>query len=299
MSRSSTRPDGPVVVAIGGGHGLASTLRAARSYAGSITAIVSVADDGGSSGRLRAALPGMPAPGDLRRCLSALAADGSLLGAALEHRFDQGDLEGHALGNLLIAGLADQTQDFVAALDEVARLVGAVGRVLPAATEPVTLRAERVGVDPAVGQVAVQQAGGIERLRLEPPDPAVPGDAVAAIAQADQVVIGPGSLYTSVLAAAITPALRDAIAATEAQRVYVANLRPQVPETAGYDLAAHVAAIRDHGIVVDHVLAHGTDGTSNVSGVPTTVTRLVCDDGAVHDPKCLAAALLDLLSTPR
>jgi len=297
VSPPPTRPDGPVVVAIGGGHGLASTLRAARSYAGSITAIVSVADDGGSSGRLRAALPGMPAPGDLRRCLSALAADGSLLGAALEHRFDQGDLEGHALGNLLIAGLADRTHDFVAAIDEVARLVGAVGRVLPAATEPVTLRADRVGVDAAVGQVAVQEAGGIERLRLEPPDPAVPDEAVAAIAEADQVVIGPGSLYTSVLAAAITPALRAAIAGTDAQRVYVGNLRPQVPETTGYDLAAHVAALRDHGVVVDHVLAHGTHGTGSAPSVPTTVTPLASDDGDVHDPKRLAAALLDLWSS--
>jgi uncharacterized cofD-like protein len=294
--------DGPAVVAIGGGHGLAATLRASRSYAGSITAIVSVADDGGSSGRLRAALPAMPAPGDLRRCLSSLAASGSLLGEALEHRFDEGDLDGHALGNLLIAGLAECTGDFVAALDEVGRLVGAVGRVLPAATEPVTLRADRPGSGATVGQVAVQQSGGVERLRIEPPDPAVPDDAVEAILQADQVVIGPGSLYTSVLAAATTPRLRAAIAATAAQRVYVGNLMPQVPETAGYDLAAHVSALRDHGIEIDHVLAHGLDGPAGPAGglrVPTTVAPLASDDGDVHDPKRLAASLSGLWLSSR
>lgn len=296
MTGGSTRPGGPSVVAIGGGHGLAATLRAARTYADSITAIVSVADDGGSSGRLRHAQPGMPAPGDVRRCLSALASSGSLLDEALEHRFQGGDLDGHALGNLLIAGLADWTGDFVAALDEVGRLVGAVGRVLPAAVVPVTLLAERPG-DPAIGQVAVQEAGGIERLHLDPTDPQVPPEAEQTIARADQVVIGPGSLYTSVLAAAITPALRSAIASTSAQRVYVANLRPQVPETAGYDVADHLAALASHGVAVDHVLAHGQEGGFAELSVQATVAPLTSDDGAVHDPKRLGAALADLLVT--
>src|SRR5213595_3721279 len=133
--------DGPAVVALGGGHGLSATLRAARRYAGDITAIVSVADDGGSSGRLRAAF-GIPAPGDLRRCLGALADPESPWTAAFDHRFDGGDLDGHAFGNLVIAGLAEATGDFELALAEAGRILGAAGRVIPATREAVTLKAE-------------------------------------------------------------------------------------------------------------------------------------------------------------
>ena len=127
----------------------------------------------------------------------------------------------------------------------------------------------------------------------------MPVEVEAAIARADQVVIGPGSLYTSVLAAAITPRVRDAIAATGAQRVYVCNLRPQVPETAGYTVADHVAALADHGVIVDHVLAHGTDEDDVGLTIPSTTTPLASDGGAVHDPKRLAAALEGLWLTRR
>lgn len=286
---------GPRVVALGGGHGLAATLRAVRRYAGDITAVVSVADDGGSSGRLREAL-GIPAPGDVRRCLVALSEPESLWATTFEHRFDAGagELEGHAVGNLVIAGLAAATGDFVAALDEAARLLGAVGRVLPATTTPVVLKATAAGGE-VQGQVEVGRAGRIATVGLVPPDPEPPPAALDAIARADQVVLGPGSLFTSVLAVAAVPAVRDALAATAARTVYVCNLRPQVPETEGYDVAAHVEALVAHGVDVDVVLcdpARLPVGTLRTPCVPRPLARA---DGLGHDPAELAAALADLV----
>jgi uncharacterized cofD-like protein len=269
------------VVAIGGGHGLSASLRAVRRYADDVTAIVSVADDGGSSGRLRDAL-GIPPPGDIRKCLVALAAPDSLWALVFEHRFESGELEGHALGNLIIAGLASATGDFMTAIDEAGRLVGATARVLPATTHPVVLKAE-AAAGPIEGQVKVQNAGRLSVVSLVPPDPPAPQAAIDAIAQADQIVIGPGSLFTSVLAAAVVPDIKHALASTHAQKVYVANLRPQIPETEGYDLDAHVDALVAHGVEVDHVLAHTDD------------RPLARDDGLAHDPLRLAEALADLV----
>jgi len=281
------------VVAVGGGHGLAATLRAARRYADDITAIVAVADDGGSSGRLREAFD-IPAPGDLRRCLVALADPSSVWASAFEHRFDSGELEGHALGNLIIAGLADATGDFIAALDEAGRLVGATGRVLPATCEPVVLKAH-VGREEVEGQVAVQNSGPIGAVSLVPADAEPPPEALAALAAADQVVIGPGSLFTSVLAALVVPALRDALAATPARKVYVCNLREQWPETAGFDTAAHVEALRAHGVDVDVVLCHPGALPLGDVDVPVVERPVATAGGAAHDPERLAVALRDLV----
>jgi len=269
------------VVAIGGGHGLSATLRAVRRYADDVTAVVSVADDGGSTGRLRDAL-GIPPPGDIRKCLVALAAPNSLWAIVFEHRFDSGELEGHALGNLIIAGLASATGDFMAAIDEAGRLLNTAGRVVPATTLPVVLKAEAASGS-IEGQVNVQNSGRLSAVSLVPPDPPAPQAAIDAIASADQVVIGPGSLFTSVLAAAVVPGIREALATTQAQKVYVANLRPQIPETEGYDVAAHVDALMAHGVEVDHVLAH------------TEAQPLARDDGLAHDPARLAKALGDLV----
>ena len=186
---------GPRVVAVGGGHGLAASISAVRRYAGDVTAIVSVADDGGSSGRLREAL-GISPPGDLRRCLVAMGDPDSLWARAFEHRFDAGELEGHSLGNVVIAGLSATTGDFLAALEEAARLVGVGpgGRVLPATAHPVVLEAE--GESGTVrGQLAVATgtaAGRIKRVSILPADAGTPPAALAAVAEADQVVVGPG-----------------------------------------------------------------------------------------------------------
>jgi uncharacterized cofD-like protein len=288
---------GPRVVAIGGGHGLAQTLRAVRLYAGEITAIVSVADDGGSSGRLRADF-GIPAPGDIRQCLGALLPEeaASPLAAAMEHRFEAGPLAGHAFGNLLIAALAASTGDFVEAVAATGRLLGVLGSVLPATVGPVDLKAtgDFGEVD---GQVQIMATSGVRMISLVPPDPEPAPGSVRALLDADQVVIGPGSLYTSVLAACCVPALRDAIATSPAQRVYVANLREQVPETAGYDVAAHLAALERHEVVVDAVLA---DPRALRIGAPSGDVRLVSaavggERFIAHDPVLLARQLAPLL----
>ena len=290
MTWSGTGRRGPSVVAVGGGHGLATSLVAIRRYAGEITAVVSVADDGGSSGRLRDVF-GMPAPGDVRRCISALAADDSSLGRALERRLAVGDVADHPLGNLILAGLAE-TAGFVAAVDEVAELVRAVGRVVPATVEPVVLMGE--GSDgPVNGQVAIKEHGA-RLVWVDPPDPTTPDAAVAAILAADQVVLGPGSLYTSVLAAAVVPAVREALVETRAQRVYVCNLGPEPAETVGHDAVAHVEALARHGIPIDVVVRH----TGSLPGRPLTGTHVELpvarEHGLAHDPVRLGAALADL-----
>ena len=239
------------VVAIGGGHGLAVTLQAAATYAASLTAVVTGADDGGSSGKLREAT-GLPAMGDIRRCLSALAEPRSL-GEMFEHRFGD-DLAGHALGNLVIAALA-QRLGFGAAIDELGRLLHVPARVLPATEEPVELVGRTATGAVVRGQVAVQHSREVIAVELDPVAPSPYAEAVAAIGAADQIVIGPGSLFTSVLAALAVPGIRDAVAAARGRPVYVCNLQPQVPETAGFDAAAHVDALHRHGVAPDVVLA--------------------------------------------
>ena len=294
MASCPAPADGPHVVAVGGGHGLASTLRAVRRYAGRVTAVVSVADDGGSSGRLRK-IAGIPAPGDLRRCLVAMAADDSLWGRAFEYRFPSGDLEGHALGNLLIAGLANVTGDFGQALDMAASLVGAAGRVLPATSVPVVLKADVAGTE-VIGQVNVSESSGvISSVSIVPPDAPVPPEVLTALATADQVVIGPGSLFTSVLAVCVVPGIRDALARRGGGRVYVCNLRPQPPETAGFDCEDHLRAVLGHGIPVDVMVAPQPPAVpSPLLGIPVVSAPLAYRDGSGHDPERLASILRKL-----
>jgi uncharacterized cofD-like protein len=278
------------VVAVGGGHGLAATLRAVRRYAGEVTAVVTVADDGGSTGRLRAA-EDRPAPGDLRKCLVALGDEASLLARSMEHRFDAGELEGHALGNLLIVAMAETGGDLVAALDEIGRMVGAVGRVLPATTEAVELRADLHSGEQVAGQVAVGARGDLCTVDVFPPDVEACKEAVDAIGLADQIVLGPGSLFTSVLAAAAVPGVKRALQASHAQLVHVCNLRPQDNETAGYDVAAHVAALERHGLVPDVVL-FDPDTIGGAEGVDRAVAAPVARrSGLAHDPELLAGEL--------
>jgi uncharacterized cofD-like protein len=299
--------DGPAVVALGGGHGLATALRAIRQYAGSITAVVSVADDGGSSGRLRRDL-GVPPPGDIRRCLVALAGDDGVWSTAFEHRFREGELEGHALGNLVLVGLTESLGSFPDALDEAGRLLRTVGRVLPATVEPVVLKAELAATAaPAApgemveGQVAVANSRGIRRVELVPADVAATPAAVEAIRAADQVVYAPGSLYTSVLPVLCVDGLREAIADAPAQVVQVANLRPQVPETSGMDVADHLAAVLAHGARVDWLLHDTGDGLPCdpdrlvALGVDVVAAPVARADGLAHDQRQLARALCALL----
>jgi len=292
--------DGPRVVAIGGGHGLANVLRAIRQYAGGITAIVTVADDGGSSGRLRRDLGILP-PGDLRKALVALADERALWPRTFEHRFDDGELAGHALGNLVLAALFETEGDPVAALDEAARLLGACGRVLPATTEPVVLKADVDG-NAVEGQVAVATAPGrINRVEVVPADARPLPEAIAAIAGADQVVLAPGSLYTSVLAVLVVEGIAAAVQTAPGRVVQVGNLRPQHAETAGMDAADHLQAILDHGGRVDAYLAPDpgelvVDADRIRSLRCESVRADVAAAGAAeHDPDRLAIALAALL----
>jgi len=275
------------VVAIGGGHGLSMVLGALMDRCANLTAVVSVADDGGSSGRLRRDL-GIIAPGDMRRCLVTLTPPG-IVRDALEHRFDTGVLDGHPAGNVILASLLEVEDDVVAVMDTMVKMVGAKGRVLPATTGKVDLIATAAR-GTVKGQVAVSESPAIESLRFSPDDPEVPADVVEAISDADLVVVGPGSLYTSVLAA-LVPGVRAALSATDAVVVYIANLAAEPSETAGYDLADHIRAVREHGIEPDVVLA-GAD-----AAVPPGHDGVVihADLAAVgtdtHDPAKLAAAL--------
>lgn len=288
---------GPRVVAVGGGHGLAASLRAVRGYAREVTAVVAMADDGGSTGRLRRDTH-RPAPGDLRKCLVALAGRPSALSRAMEHRFADGELAGHAFGNLLIAALEESEGDLVRALDEVGALLGAVGRVLPATSVPVELRAVVSSGGEVHGQVAVAARADVERITLDPSDaPACP-DAVRALLGADQVVLGPGSLFTSVLAATAVPGIARALRDTTAPLVYVCNLRPQRGESEGYGVADHVRALARHGVEPDVVvhdpatMAPPAPGELTCAVVAAEVSR---PSGLAHDPDLLGAVLSGLV----
>ncbi len=283
---------GPTVVAIGGGHGLATVLEALVDQCDQLTAVVSVADDGGSSGRLRREL-GIIAPGDMRRCLVALTPPG-LVRDALEHRFATGALAGHPAGNVLLASMLEIADDPVVVMDTLVEMVGARGRILPATHGRVDLLATAAR-GTVRGQVAVSESTAIERLRFNPEDPVVPPEVGAAIRAADLVILGPGSLYTSVLAAAV-PDVRRSIEASRALVVYVANLAAEPGETPDYDLADHVRAVRRHGVDPDVVLA-GDDAE-----VPIELRRIVRrvplagSSPDVHDSARLAIALSELLA---
>ncbi len=334
---TSTPDQGPLAaVALGGGHGLHATLSALwmladRGVADRITAVVTVADDGGSSGRLRRELGLLP-PGDLRMALAALAgehrtdtgpADGEVPWTRLlQHRFGgTGALAGHAVGNLLLAGLMEVLDDPVAALDEVARLVGARGRVLPMACEPLDIEAEVTGLeddDPQRahrirGQVAVASTPGrVRRVRLLPERPQACVDALAAVRSADLLLLGPGSWFTSVLPHLLVPELRDALVSSPARRVIVLNLAPEPGETAGFSPEQHLAVLAEHApeLRVDAVLA-------DVGSVPLpdrlhrAAARLLAPGGRVHlapvaaadptprhDPVALADALAAVVAGP-
>lgn len=285
---------GPAVVGLGGGHGLATTLSAVRRYAGAITAVVSVADDGGSSGRLRRDF-GIPAPGDVRRCLVALAADPTgLWASAFGMRFDRGDVAGHVLGNLVLAALASTAGSFPAAVDAAGSMLGAVGRVLPATAAPVVLTGLRDG-RPTEGQTALD-GRGVSAVAVAPESAAAGEGVVDAIAAADQVILGPGSLFTSVLAVAVVPSIREALASRAGGVVFVCNLKPSM-ETLGYDVGAHLRALADHGVRPHVALVDpaGLDLGEVPPGIEVVTADLARPDGWSHDTARLSRHLEHLL----
>lgn len=294
-------------VALGGGHGTARTLGALPTIADHVTAIVTVADNGGSSGRLRRDLD-VVAPGDLRMALTALARDPELA-RLVGYRFSQGELAGHSLGNLMLVALQSLSDgDLVTALDRCAELLDVPGRVLPCTTVPVTLHAatEAGGV---TGQIAVAATSRLQRVWLEPSDPPATEEAIAAIEAADLVVLGPGSLFTSLLPNLLVPGVAAALARSSGPVVLVTNLREQAGETEGMTLVDQVAALHAHigGLHLDVLVAH--DGASpsgpgaalhvDPEALAGYADRIVVadlldgEDG--HDPGKLAAVLESVL----
>lgn len=304
-------PDGPAVVAIGGGHGLAAALEAVQLYAGRVTAIVSVADDGGSSGRLTESMA-IPAPGDIRRCLLALTPEPSLVAELFAYRFESGDVSDHSLGNLMLAALTGMFGDFDAAVAAAGRMLGALGDVVPATSSPARLRAVIDG-DTVEGQVSVAQTRGvIESLELVPDGLAPNPRALEAIAAADQIVLGPGSLFTSVIATLLIPGLAQAVMQSSARRVFVANLVNQDGETWSLDGAGHLEALSRFGGVDGPGMVVAHDGPLDI---PPGHRRITFDDDAIgmwgihladvsdptadwpaHDPFALSQVLESLMS---
>jgi uncharacterized cofD-like protein len=321
MTPPSTTSRRLKVVTVGGGHGLFVMLRALRRLDVDITAVVTVADDGGSSGRLRRDLPGTLPPGDLRMALAALAddtGDGQLFGRTFQHRFSgQGALTGHPVGNILLVGLAEVLGDPVAALDAAGRMIGAHGRVLPMACQPLDLIADVTGLDedPAAvrqirGQVAVAATPGVVRsVRLTPPDaPACP-EAVEAIAAADLITLGPGSWFTSVLPHLMIRQLADAIVAASARRLLVLNLAPQPGETEGFSpeqhlevLAAHAPQLRIDTVLADRhavPLPQRLTSAARRLGARLMLADVADGDSPRHHPLALSSALDSVLSEIR
>jgi uncharacterized cofD-like protein len=317
MSRAGSSD--PRIVALGGGHGLAASLSALRQVTEHLTAVVTVADDGGSSGRLRKEFGVLP-PGDLRQALAALCGDdewGRTWAEVLQHRFaSDGQFAGHAVGNLLIVAVWERLGKHVDGLDWVARLLGARGRVLPMSAVPLEITAQVQGLDPldpdAVrtlrGQSEVAATPGrVLSVALEPADPPACPEAIDAVGAADAIVLGPGSWFTSVLVHLMVPELRRALHETAARRILTLNLAPQAGETRGYSPEQHLEVLAAHApdLRIDVVLADDAsvvDQSALAKAAATLGAELVVADVARgdgshrHDPERLAGVYGKLLA---
>jgi uncharacterized cofD-like protein len=306
------------VVALGGGHGLSASLSALRRVVDDLTAIVTVADNGGSSGRLRREFGVLP-PGDLRQALSALCGDddwGRTWASVLQHRFaSDGEMDNHAVGNLLIVTLWELLGDHVDGLDWVARLLGAQGRVLPMALAPLDITAVVRGADPSrpealttvSGQVEVASTSGrVTAVHLEPQDPPACPEALDAVRAADWLVLGPGSWFTSVIPHLLVPELRDCVVRSAARRAVVLNLVPQAGETDGFSPERHLEVLAAHApdLRLDVVLAarSAVPDTGSLAeaakalGAELVIADLALGDGTPrHDPVKLANAYTRIL----
>jgi uncharacterized cofD-like protein len=247
------RGKGPRIVVIGGGHGLAVLIRGLKSYTNNITAIVTVADDGGSSGKLRKSFGILP-PGDIRNCLSAMSSDEAMLTQLFQYRFPNGSsgLDGHSFGNLFISALSDITGSFEEAVAESGRVLSVSGRVLPSTLHNVQLVAD-VRLPHMSSEIRVageskipESSGRVRRVWLEPNTPPAFPQAVQALLSADVIVIGPGSLYTSLLPNLLVPDIANAVRSSRALKLYICNVATQAGETDGFSCADHIHAIEEH-----------------------------------------------------
>ncbi len=312
------RDRGPSVVAIGGGTGLSTLLRGMKKRTSHLTAIVTVADDGGSSGRLREEM-GIIAPGDLRNCLVAMAEKETLMDEVFQHRFGgTGTLAGHSMGNLFLAALMERYRDPETALEAASEILNVRGKVVPSSTARLRLRAEMEDGTVVDGESRIPRTGKrIRRLHVLPENPTAVAAAIEAMAQADIITLGPGSLYTSVLPNLLVPEMALALQRSDAIKIYICNAMTQPGETDGYTVADHVRAIFDHvgPGVVDYVLINDrlpepevleryrqlgsvpveadTDALKRLGVKYIRANVLASGEAAAHDPDLLAAALID------
>jgi uncharacterized cofD-like protein len=312
------RARGPRIVAIGGGTGLSALLRGLKELTSNITAVVTVADDGGSSGKLRTEL-GMPPMGDIRNCIAALADTEPAMARLLSYRFPLADsvdstYAGHAFGNLLIAALTAVSGDFEEGVRQSNRLLAVRGSVVPVAGQPITLHAAMIDGTVVEGQSEIAQKRGIRRVWITPDDAKPSSEALDAIAAADLIVVGPGSLYTSLLPPLLVPGIHEALARATAPRLLVCNVATQVGETEEFALTDHLEALSGHGMadVIDAVLVNDNfharqpanypaapvriDVALTSKSWPQLIARDVVDDNNAHrhDSRKLAAVLLTL-----
>ena len=311
---------GPRVVAVGGGNGLAALLRGLKAHTSNLTAVVTMADDGGSSGLLRRDM-GMPPPGDLRNCLVALADDESIMSQLFQYRFpNDGGLQGHSFGNLFMAALAEVTGDFERAVQESTHVLKVHGRVLPSTLDDVVLHAQLEGGGQVSGESTITAAERLpRRVWLTPAAPRALPQAIAALRRADLVILGPGSLYTSVIPNLLIPEVRAAIKETRGSVVYVCNVMTQPGETDGYTAADHLDALYRHGLtgLVDVVLVNDAPVSADLvasyqrlgartvvadedrlkgAGVKVTHAHVAAESNVVrHDSARLAQALIRIV----
>ncbi|MGD0996972.1 MAG: YvcK family protein [Thermoleophilia bacterium] len=277
---------GPRIVALGGGTGLSVLLSGLKQHSSNLTAVVTVADDGGSSGLLRSGLGVLP-PGDIRSCLVALADDESLMSRLFQYRFpEDGGLQGHSFGNLFVAALADVTGDFERAVQESTSVLNVRGRVLPSTLQSVTLHAELQGGERVAGESSITANERLPlRVWLEPGRPGATPGVLEAISVADLVVLGPGSVYTSIVPNLLVPDVREALKRTRARVIYVCNVMTQPGETDGHSAADHLSALCRHGAtgMIDDVLVNDTPVSRDLAAVYRAggAAPVVADDQAL------------------
>ena len=286
------------MVALGGGTGLSTLLRGIKKYTGNIVAIVTVADDGGSSGRLRAEYRVLP-PGDFRQCLTALAETEPLMTQLFQHRFTgEGELGGHSFGNLFITAMAEITGDFEHALRESGRVLAVRGTIMPSTLTDVVLCAT-AGDELRVGESRVPYGTDrIDRVFLQPESPPINPEAEAAILDAELVVVGPGSLYTSILPNLLVEGMVEVLRATPAVKVYVCNVASQPGETVGYTVSEHLTAIEEHvgGNIFDYVIVNSNLSPALPASAQAVGTSRILFDRAEAARKPVHYILADVVS---
>ncbi len=298
---------GPRVVALGGGTGLSTLLRGLKKYTGNLTAIVTVADDGGSSGRLRAEYRILP-PGDFRQCITALADVEPLMTTLFQHRFKEGSLNGHSFGNLFIMAMAEITGDFEHAIRESGRVLAVRGQIVPSTLRDVTLMAEMADGQTRVGESSIPHPNGddgngavataIKRVFLEP-EPTINPEAEEAILNAEMIIVGPGSLYTSILPNLVVDGMAEALKASPAIKVFVCNVATQPGETDAFRVSDHLKAIESHMStnIFDFVVVNSNNNFPLPPSAQTAGIKRVVYDPATVNQRSIHAVLVDVVNS--